>query len=278
MTSATPNNLTAAEILKNARQKSKRNRELGTIAKKLCIREDFLEALEAGNYSALPETVYVLGFARNYALELGVDPELITSKIKQEMGFVEEIEDKTKDADTTSDKTVCTVADTRKPIDFKKKFAISVNQKKWLVLGCVAFALFLIVGGAIVMFSGSTNKNDEPGLIEVLSAPSYSKTIATEYGNENKSDAIVIMQATSETWIKIEDTKTREVLFSRVLMPGDIYYAPKGNQNMSMTVGNAGGLDVFVNGKRAPALGSDKVRRSQINMNPETLMIETEQQ
>ena len=77
-----PVEMTAGEMLRNARTTGRRKREIPTIAKQLCIREEFLEALENGDYNAIPETVYVLGFARNYAMELGLDPDEIVAKIK----------------------------------------------------------------------------------------------------------------------------------------------------------------------------------------------------
>ena len=61
--------MTAGEMLKNARTTGRRNREISTIAKLLCIREEFLTALEEGNYRVIPEDVYILGFARSYAVE-----------------------------------------------------------------------------------------------------------------------------------------------------------------------------------------------------------------
>ena len=78
--------MTAGEILREARTTGRRKREIPTIAKQLCIREEFLTALEEGDYTALPEVVYILGFARNYAMELGVDPDMIVEKIKKELG------------------------------------------------------------------------------------------------------------------------------------------------------------------------------------------------
>ena len=49
--------LTVGEILRNARTTGRRKREIPTISKQLCIREEFLQALEDGNYSAIPEPV-----------------------------------------------------------------------------------------------------------------------------------------------------------------------------------------------------------------------------
>ena len=77
--------MSAGEMLRTARTTGRRKREISTIAKQLCIREEFLQALEDGNYTLLPELVYILGFARNYAMELGIDPDIIVKKIKQEM-------------------------------------------------------------------------------------------------------------------------------------------------------------------------------------------------
>ena len=78
--------ITVGEILRNARTTGRRKREIQTISKLLCIREEFLQALEDGDYGALPEPVYVLGFARNYAMELGLNPDEIVTKLKREMG------------------------------------------------------------------------------------------------------------------------------------------------------------------------------------------------
>ena len=84
----TPKPATAGEMLRNARTTGRRKREIPTIAKQLCIREEFLDALENCNYSEITELVYVLGFARNYAMELGLNPDEIVEKIKKEMGVV----------------------------------------------------------------------------------------------------------------------------------------------------------------------------------------------
>jgi cytoskeleton protein RodZ len=49
------------------------------------IRRAFLQALEEGDYNALPGEVYVRGFLRNYALYLGLDPEEVRRRYSQEV-------------------------------------------------------------------------------------------------------------------------------------------------------------------------------------------------
>ncbi|MFI5292034.1 MAG: RodZ domain-containing protein [Candidatus Limnocylindrales bacterium] len=50
------------------------------------IRARFLEALEESDFKALPGAVYTKGFLRNYALYLGLDPELVLGRWKAETG------------------------------------------------------------------------------------------------------------------------------------------------------------------------------------------------
>ena len=77
--------LTAAQMLFEARTSGRRKREIFTISKILCIKEEYLSALETGEYDKIPERVYILGFARNYAIELGLDPDVVVGKIKEEL-------------------------------------------------------------------------------------------------------------------------------------------------------------------------------------------------
>ena len=50
------------------------------------IRHKILEALEQGAYDQLPAPVFVKGFLRNYAVLLGLNPEEVIQKYKEEAG------------------------------------------------------------------------------------------------------------------------------------------------------------------------------------------------
>jgi cytoskeletal protein RodZ len=50
------------------------------------IRAKYLAALEHGDFSELPGSVYTKGFLRNYALYLGLDPEAVLEQYRQEYG------------------------------------------------------------------------------------------------------------------------------------------------------------------------------------------------
>ena len=61
-----------------------KNQDLRDIASYLCIRYQFLEALEEGRYRELPGEAYANGFIRSYAAYLGLNPADIITRYKQE--------------------------------------------------------------------------------------------------------------------------------------------------------------------------------------------------
>ncbi len=59
--------------------------DLVNIAETLCIRREFLEALEAGDYESLPGPAYAVGFVRSYAKHLGMDGDKMAWQFKVEI-------------------------------------------------------------------------------------------------------------------------------------------------------------------------------------------------
>jgi len=65
---------------------------------------------------------------------------------------------------------------------------------------------------------------------------------------------MVKLRAVVDTWIEIRSVKTGKILFSRVLREGEIYEVPD-RTGLTMTAGNAGGLEVRVDDRLAPPIG-----------------------
>jgi cytoskeleton protein RodZ len=59
--------------------------DLNEIAESLHIRPEYLEALEKGDYDALPGTAYAVGFVRSYAKHLGIDSNEAALRFKSEV-------------------------------------------------------------------------------------------------------------------------------------------------------------------------------------------------
>ncbi|MGI5846315.1 MAG: helix-turn-helix domain-containing protein [Alphaproteobacteria bacterium] len=257
-------NLTAGEILKRTRTTGRRKRELSTISKQLCIKEEFLDALESGEYAKIPELVYILGFARNYSIELGLDPAVIVGKIKEEMGIVSSEESENQKDKELSDKKVYI----NEKLDKTRKFM----RKNWKWLSTIIISLIVIILAiwAIAKLLPVYDNNNKPDTEQTaLYSPEFNLPVKEEFGEKNKATATVAIQATQESWVKIEDAQG-ETIFSRVLVPGEVYYVPVGS--IKGTFGNAGGIDVWVNGVAAPKLGAPHTRKSGVIMTPESLM------
>ncbi len=69
-------------MLKEARMK--KGLKVADIAKELCIRASYLEAIESSNYDEIPEHPYGVGFIRTYAEFLGLNSARIVQLFKEE--------------------------------------------------------------------------------------------------------------------------------------------------------------------------------------------------
>lgn len=62
----------------------------------------------------------------------------------------------------------------------------------------------------------------------------------------------VALKATQSSWVQI--TQGRDVVFKKVLQPGEVYYVPDGAA-YSLVTSNAGGIDVYIDGAKVKTLG-----------------------
>jgi len=264
--------LTAGEMLRNARTTGRRKREIATIAKLLCIREEFLTALEEGNYRVIPENVYILGFARSYAVELGLNPDEVIAKLKRELGIVPE---------ETESEPEKVIEKPKRQIKINKetlvkwfKSAGQYVKKHWIWfasgLGIVVLTvvLALVFGGKKAEVVENVEAPTEV-VATTVTEPDFRYPVREKFDVKNSKESRVVLQAEKESWVRIDDAKGNSV-FSRVLLPGDVYYMPLGD-NFKATFGNVGGIDVWVDGQRINKLGAPNTRKSGISMAPSAL-------
>jgi cytoskeleton protein RodZ len=76
--------VSAAELGRELREARLRlGLSVGGVSTALRIRRIYIEALEAGLPSELPSHVHVVGYARIYAAKLGLDPQVVVSKLQR---------------------------------------------------------------------------------------------------------------------------------------------------------------------------------------------------
>jgi cytoskeleton protein RodZ len=84
--------------------------------------------------------------------------------------------------------------------------------------------------------------------------------------------ARIIIRAISDSWIQIRSTD-QALLFTRVLKPGESYLVPD-RPGVSMRTGNAGGLEITVDGKPMASIGPNGAVRT-LALEPQALLAKT---
>jgi cytoskeleton protein RodZ len=103
--------------------------------------------------------------------------------------------------------------------------------------------------------------------------------IASDTGGKPAGDAAygapdgqarVVLRATADSWVQVRD-KGSNLLFTRVLKPGEHYNVPN-QAGLTLIAGNAGGIDITVDGVNAPSIGeAGRVARN-VSLDPDHLL------
>jgi cytoskeleton protein RodZ len=88
------------------------------------------------------------------------------------------------------------------------------------------------------------------------------------YGERNR-DARIIVKANNESWVQIM-SKEGELLLTRILRPGDQYLVPN-REDLYLMTGNAGGIEISVDGQPVPAIGQSGAVRGNVALVPDRL-------
>jgi cytoskeleton protein RodZ len=233
----------------------------------LRIKAEHLEALEYNSIERLPGRVYVFGFVRTYSEYLGLDGEKMVSLLKKQAG-------------RKIEKT--------RPV---LSMPIEDDEQKtpgWQVTAGSAVALLaaLIVIGA--MTSPQTKDEIPPVPSELtaqLTAPQKPEPVeqpaeeilgadiaVTEAEEKPEPPAAhpIVLKALENTWLEIRNS-SHAVVFSRVLNQGEEYWVPEDQTTLYMTLGNAGGLQIVVEGQPVPLLGGKGQVKRNVLLSVESL-------
>jgi len=89
------------------------------------------------------------------------------------------------------------------------------------------------------------------------------------YGSENENSRILV-KARKNSWIQVRDNNANRLVMTRLLRAGDSYRVPD-QTGLVLLTGNAGALEILVDGQAVPDLGeAGKVRRN-VTLDPDLL-------
>lgn len=101
-----------------------------------------------------------------------------------------------------------------------------------------------------------------------LTAPAPQEAAPT--ANDDDGPSRITVRAKANSWIQIRDEALDRLLFTRLLREGDLYEVPN-RAGLSLMTGNAGALELVVDGEVIPTIGQIGEVRRNVELDPEKL-------
>lgn len=251
-----------------AARRARGDKPIAAIAEELRIRPHLLEALENDDFSPFPGLVYAVGFLRTYAEYLGLDARELAERLRRSQ--------QAQSIDAA--------------LIFPEPLEDSRMPRRWMAVA--ASLLCLVVYGAWYAFSSrgedafeavpevsadlavSAGHGGEakPAALATASEPRPVLALASAEAapapvvrlasveqpaaaprTARHQPSHLVLKARHDAWVRIEGPDHKPIV-DKVLRAGEAYDAPSG-PGVKLMTGNAGALDVVVNGKVLGALG-----------------------
>ena len=209
------------------------------------IRSSLLREMESDSFGNCGGETYARGHVRNIATKLGVDPLI----------FIAAFEEEQMQVDRSMQDLLVEKGVMKEPQETRKV--------SWKVLATISISSLFVVGLAQIIIS-NTSSLDIPEPIATTSesasptpsataseaTPTVEETVSTGTGVE-----LVITATRAKSWLFVSDASGR-TLFSGQIARGTTKTFST-DLSLNVKVGNAGGVDLTVNGKAVDPIGAD---------------------
>jgi cytoskeletal protein RodZ len=256
-------------ILRSARERQ--GRAVAEVADELCLTQQYLRAIEDDDVKSLPGVFFYKNFVKQYAAIVGVKEAEIRPGIEALTAFAEEpalpgtlVPPPVRPMDPI-------VADSNRRYFASARMGLSLVGLMAVLLACSGFyawwsrpaqaaasqprPLPAVVQSRALPVSQPAPQSpppDQPATVQVT-AETHETTV------DGINQVVLNLSATEKTWLSITSEGKR--LFSGFLEPSQTKTLT-GLDAAQMTVGNAGGIEVRLNGKPIGPIGkSGQVRR-----------------
>lgn len=209
------------------------------------IRSSLLREMESDSFHNCGGETYARGHIRNIATKLGVDPLIFIAAFEEEQMHADR-----------SMKDLLVENSVMKPPEAARKIS-------WKVLATISVSSLFVVGLAQIIIS-NTSSVDIPAPIastnETESAtptPEATEPTPTEEATVSTGTGVqLIVTATrAKSWLFVSDA-TGRTLFSGQISRGTTKTFST-DVSLNVKIGNAGGVDLTVNGNKVDSIGAD---------------------
>ena len=206
------------------------------------IRGALLREIESNNFVNCGGETYARGHLRNIATKLGVDPQ----------EFLTAFEDEQMHVDRSMKDLLVENSVMKKPEEARKV--------SWKVLATISVASLFVVGLGQIIISNTASVDIPEPIASVSATPSESSdptptsseqpTVSTGTGVE-----LIITAARAKSWLFVSDASGRTLFSGQIARGTSKTFST--DIALNVKVGNAGGVDLTVNGKNIESIGAD---------------------
>lgn len=230
--------ITVGQRLREAREA--KGLSLEDIASSTRIPRRHLESLESSEWEKLPAPTYSVGFARNYAVALGLDRTEIGDALKAEMSGYQPV---------------------TRQVEIYETVDPARTVPKGLVFGVVAGLLVAIL--LFTWLSARSTTPDEAIAENAATAPDNGLTVPAP-APAATAQGLVVLTASQPVWIEVKDGAA--VLKQGELAVGERYEVPANAAAPELTTGKPEALTITVGQTRAPAVGAAGTTVSNVSL------------
>ena len=209
------------------------------------IRTALLKEIESNNFANCGGETYARGHIRNIATKLGVDPLI----------FIAAFEDEQMHTDRSMKELLVENSVMRQPEE--------VRKVSWKVLATISVSSLFIAGLAQIIISNTASVEIPEPIASITAtesatpSPEATEATPTEQATVSTGEGVelVISATRAKSWLFVSDA-TGRTLFSGQMSRGSSKTF-RTDVSLNVKIGNAGGVDLTVNGKKVDSIGVD---------------------
>jgi cytoskeletal protein RodZ len=209
------------------------------------IRSSLLREMESDSFHNCGGETYARGHIRNIATKLGVDPLI----------FIAAFEEEQMHTDRSMKDLLVENSVMRQPEEARKV--------SWKVLATISVASLFVVGLAQIIISNTAtveipapiasttpSESASPSTEATEPTPTEEATVSTGTGVE-----LIISAERAKSWLFVSDASGRTLFSGQVSQGSTKTFST--DVSLNVKIGNAGGVDLTVNGKKVDSIGAD---------------------
>jgi len=231
---------TVGELLRDERER--KGLSIKEIENAISIRTLYINAIEEENYKIVPGEVYLKGFIRNYANYLGLNGQEMVNLYRQSQKPISPVT-----LTETPDNVEALVKKTEQPHKNNR------NYDRWLMISllavCVSGSAWWLLASPKVATAPEvqTQTNSTP-----VNQPLPTQSVAPTTPDQAKP-VVITAKYTEQCWTSV--TADGKNIYEGTPKSGDTI-TWEAQKSISITAGNAGGMDIIYNGQSVGSLGT----------------------